>query len=98
MAHDYGHAGGEPAALGVCGCRHNIEVFFDLVYAFAVTQLSHYVFEHATAEGALQTALLLSMVWVVLVVHDLPTNWLDPMRLPSVGLDIDIEERQTSGK
>ena len=30
----------------------NIEVFFDLVYAFAVTQLSHYLLEHATVEGA----------------------------------------------
>lgn len=38
----------------------NIEVFFDLVFAFAVTQLSHYLLEHATVEGALQTALLLA--------------------------------------
>jgi low temperature requirement protein LtrA len=43
----------------------NIEVFFDLVYAFAVTQLSHYLLDHATLAGALQTALLLAIVWVV---------------------------------
>jgi low temperature requirement protein LtrA len=43
----------------------NIEVFFDLVYAFAVTQLSHYLLEHATVEGALQTALLLAIVWLI---------------------------------
>jgi low temperature requirement protein LtrA len=43
----------------------NIEVFFDLVYAFAVTQLSHYLLEHATLEGALRTTLLLTIVWQV---------------------------------
>ena len=26
----------------------NIELFFDLVYAFAVTQLSHYLLDHHT--------------------------------------------------
>ena len=30
----------------------NIEVFFDLVYAFAVTQLSQYLVDHPTVEGA----------------------------------------------
>lgn len=39
----------------------NIEVFFDLVYAFAITQLSHFLLNHATVEGALQTVLLLAM-------------------------------------
>ena len=43
----------------------NIELFFDLVYAFAVTQLSHYLLEHPTLEGALQTTLLLAIVWLV---------------------------------
>jgi hypothetical protein len=40
----------------------NIELFFDLVYVFAVTQLSHGLLNHLTVEGALQTALLLGMV------------------------------------
>ena len=31
----------------------NIELFFDLVYVFAVTQLSHYLLGHATMEGSL---------------------------------------------
>jgi len=66
LVHDCGHAGGELAARRACGgVITNIEVFFDLVYAFAVTQLSHYLLEHATIEGALQTALLLAMVWVL---------------------------------
>ncbi len=58
----------------------NIEVFFDLVYAFAVTQLSHYLLEHATVEGALQTALLLAMVWVAWASTTYLANWLDPNR------------------
>jgi low temperature requirement protein LtrA len=56
----------------------NIELFFDLVYAFAVTQLSHYLLGHADVRGALQAALLLLMVWVVWVYTTWVTNWLDP--------------------
>lgn len=43
----------------------NIELFFDLVYVFAVTQLSHSLLARATVTGALQAALLLAMVWLV---------------------------------
>lgn len=39
-----------------------IELFFDLVYVFAVTQLSHLLLKHLTLHGALQTFLLLSAV------------------------------------
>ena len=63
----------------------NIEVFFDLVYAFAVTQLSHYLLDHATVEGALQTALLLAMVWVIWASTTYLANWLEPNR-PAVRL------------
>jgi low temperature requirement protein LtrA len=59
-----------------------VELFFDLVYAFAVTQLSRYLFEHATLEGALQTALLVAMVWLVWAYTTWVTNWLDPDRSP----------------
>jgi Bacterial low temperature requirement A protein (LtrA) len=48
----------------------NIELFFDLVYVFAVTQLSHYLLGHADLAGALQAGLLLLMVWLVWS-HDL---------------------------
>jgi low temperature requirement protein LtrA len=43
----------------------NIELFFDLVYVFAVTQLSHYLLGHSTVPGALQAGLLLVMIWLV---------------------------------
>src|SRR5580704_11565701 len=68
----------------------NIEVFFDLVYAFAVTQLSHHLVAHATLEGALQTALLLAMVWLVWASTAFIANWLDPERLPVRGLFVGI--------
>src|ERR1700744_968959 len=56
----------------------NIELFFDLVYVFAVTQLSHYLLGHATVRGALQAGLLLAMVWLVWSYTTWVTNWLDP--------------------
>jgi len=57
-----------------------VELFYDLVYAFAVTQLSHYLVDHATVAGALQTALLVVMVWLAWAYTTWVTNWLDPDR------------------
>ena len=60
----------------------NVELFFDLVYVFAVTQLSHLLVSHPSADGAIQTLLLLAIVWQVWVYTTWVTNWLDPDRLP----------------
>ena len=60
----------------------NIELFFDLVYVFAVTQLSHYLLDHLTVAGAVQGALLLAMVWQLWAYTTWVTNWLDPDRFP----------------
>ena len=60
----------------------NVELFFDLVYVFAVTQLSHHLLHNPTVTGALQTALLLAMVWLVWAYTAWVTNWLDPQRMP----------------
>ncbi len=60
----------------------NSELFFDLVYVFAVTQLSHYLHEHATLAGALEAALLLAMVWLAWAYTTWVTNWLDPEQIP----------------
>jgi low temperature requirement protein LtrA len=60
----------------------NIELFFDLVYVFAVTQLSHYLLRHLTVAGGLQVALLLVMVWLLWAYTTWATNWLDPERIP----------------
>jgi low temperature requirement protein LtrA len=60
----------------------NVELFFDLVYVFAVTQLSHYLIDHQTVGGALQALLLLTMVWLVWAYTTWVTNWLDPELIP----------------
>jgi low temperature requirement protein LtrA len=57
----------------------NIEVFFDLVYAFAITQLSsRFLLDHLSIEGALQAVLLLAMIWLGWSYTMWLTNWLDP--------------------
>lgn len=60
----------------------NVELFFDLVYVFAVTQLSHYLLSNLTVGGALRAGLLLAMVWLLWVYTTWVTNWLDPERIP----------------
>jgi low temperature requirement protein LtrA len=57
-----------------------IELFYDLVYVFAVTQLAHLLYEHRTLDGAVQTLVLLVMVWQVWVYTTWMTNYLDPNR------------------
>jgi low temperature requirement protein LtrA len=69
----------EPATAGRVT---NIELFFDLVYVFAVTQLSHYLLAHQSLTGALRTGLLLIMVWTLWAYTTWVTNWLDPGRIP----------------
>ncbi len=70
----------------------NVELFFDLVFVFAVTQLSHFLLSgpgshsgtyhghayHGHAYTALLTALLLTMVWLLWSYTTWVTNWLDP--------------------
>jgi low temperature requirement protein LtrA len=59
-----------------------VELFFDLVFVFAVTQLSHGLLEHLTPLGALQTAVLMLAVWWSWIDNAWVTNWLDPERAP----------------
>lgn len=54
-----------------------IELFFDLVFVFAVTQLSHYLLHHPTPGGAFQAGLLFAAVWWVWVYTIWCTNWLN---------------------
>jgi len=74
----------------------NIELFFDLVFVFAVTQLSHFLLSgpgsvtHPRTElllsghglTALLAALLLTMVWLLWSYTTWVTNWLDPALIP----------------
>ena len=58
------------------------ELFFDLVFVFAVTQISHTLLGRFTPLGALQTTLLLLSVWWVWVYTSWVTNWLNPELAP----------------
>ena len=40
-----------------------LELFFDLLYVFAVTQLSYLLLVHPTFGGALETMFLLLVLW-----------------------------------
>jgi len=61
---------------------NNAELFFDLVFVFAVTQLSHTLLHHFTLHGAVQVTLLFLAVWWVWVYTTWVTNWLDPDQTP----------------
>jgi low temperature requirement protein LtrA len=58
------------------------ELFFDLVFAFAVTQISHTLLAEFTPLGALQTTLLFLAVWWLWVYTAWVTNWLNPELTP----------------
>jgi low temperature requirement protein LtrA len=58
------------------------ELFFDLVFVFAVTQISHTLLGHFTPLGVLQTTLLFLAVWWVWVYTSWITNWLNPEMTP----------------
>ncbi len=59
-----------------------VELFFDLVFVFAITQISHTMLAHFTPLGILQTSILMLAVWWVWVFTAWITNWLDPDRTP----------------
>ncbi|NUT10669.1 MAG: low temperature requirement protein A [Nonomuraea sp.] len=63
---------------GLGGRVAPIELFFDLVYVFAITQLSHLLLEHLSPGGLGQTALLLLAVWWAWMYTTWTTNYLHP--------------------
>lgn len=60
----------------------NAELFFDLVFVFAVTQVSHTLLNHFTPLGAVEVTLLFLAVWWVWVYTAWVTNWLNPDLTP----------------
>ncbi len=56
------------------------ELFFDLVYVFAVTQLSHFLLGHHDLTGIVQTGILFLATWWAWIYMTWATNWLDPDR------------------
>jgi low temperature requirement protein LtrA len=61
------------------------ELFFDLVYVFAITQLSHHLLTDLTWPGAAETALLLVAVYWAWNYTTWMANWFDP-EVPAVRL------------
>jgi low temperature requirement protein LtrA len=72
----------QPTLLRVPGEAHAqvgyIELFFDLVYVFAVTQLSHHLLGRLDVTGALQTLVLFLAVWWAWMYTTWTTSWVDP--------------------
>ncbi len=58
------------------------ELFFDLVYVFAATQLSHHLLGDLTWAGAAETAFLLVAVYWAWNYTTWMTNWFDPEVVP----------------
>ena len=67
-----------------------LELFFDLVYVFTVSQLAHHLFEHVDARGMVETLVLTLAVMYAWFMTVWTSNWLDgdrqPVRLLLLGL------------
>jgi low temperature requirement protein LtrA len=59
----------------------SLELFYDLVFVFAITQVSHLLLEHLTWAGAGQALLVLLVVWWSWNYTTWVTNELDPESL-----------------
>jgi low temperature requirement protein LtrA len=56
------------------------ELFFDLVFVFAITQISHHLLYHYNLRGALESVLLFLGIWWVWIYTTWVINRLDPER------------------
>ncbi len=54
------------------------ELFYDLVFVFAITQISQFLLVNLTFQGAFQTAFLFLSVWWIWIYSTWVFNWLDP--------------------
>jgi len=59
-----------------------VELLFDLVFVFAVTQLSHTLLAELSWQNASRVGVLMVAVWGVWLYTAWVTNWLDPDRVP----------------
>ena len=59
-----------------------VELFYDLVFVSAVTQLSQHLLQHLSPEGVAQTVLLFAAVWWAWTLTAWMTNWLNPEQTP----------------
>ncbi|MBW5799138.1 low temperature requirement protein A [Halomonas elongata] len=59
-----------------------VELLFDLIYVFAIIQVSHFLLEHLSLLGAAQALLLWFAVWLGWQYSGWMTNWFDPDTTP----------------
>jgi low temperature requirement protein LtrA len=59
-----------------------LELFFDLVYVFTVSQLAHHLLEHVDARGMVETIVLTLAVMYAWFMTVWTSNWLDGDRRP----------------
>jgi low temperature requirement protein LtrA len=59
-----------------------LELFFDLVYVFAIGQLSHHLLEHVDLRTGAETVIMTLAVVYAWYMTAWGANWLDPDRLP----------------
>jgi low temperature requirement protein LtrA len=68
----------------------NLELFYDLVFVFAITQVSHLLLDHLTWTGAAHALVVLLVVWWSWNFTTWATNELDPesrwVRVLMIGL------------
>jgi len=67
-----------PRGAGATQPTTTVELFFDLVYVFAVTQLSHQILGDLSVAGVARAAFLLLIVWWAWIYTTWMANWFDP--------------------
>ena len=60
----------------------NLELFFDLVYVFAITQISLFVRAHLAVIGLAEAGLWFAAVWWAWIYTSWATNWANPETVP----------------
>jgi low temperature requirement protein LtrA len=67
-----------PRREGAAQPTTTVELFFDLVYVFAVTQLSHLIIDDLSVAGVARAAFLVLVVWWAWIYTTWMANWFDP--------------------
>jgi low temperature requirement protein LtrA len=75
-------AGVLPAGARQSGAVLPVELFFDLVYVLAITQITHYLLDHLTLRGAAEALILFLAVWRGWVRITWVSNYFEPRGRP----------------
>jgi low temperature requirement protein LtrA len=67
-----------PRGDGAAQPTTTVELFFDLVYVFAITQLSHLILGDLSVGGVATAVFLLLIVWWAWIYTTWMANWFDP--------------------